>query len=201
MPNIFPERYMVSCFNKTPTSYINKENKYNAWERNVRDEFKSLTNEDIKQKVSEARLPYAVLMTHINIDYNLGSVLRIGNCLGAKVFYYGEKRWDKRSAVGAFYYSPINYLSSVDEVIALKKEYSFVALEQTNDSIEISKFVWPKNPLILLGEESCGLAGTSEIFSLAEYFIQINQRGSVRSLNAASAFAIAAYDFSSKYLK
>jgi tRNA G18 (ribose-2'-O)-methylase SpoU len=193
-----PERYM--SFMSEP-DYIRKPDpRYNAWERNVIDEYKSLPNDEIKARVEANRLPYAVLMTHINIDYNLGTVLRIGNCLGAKVYYYGERRWDKRGALGVWHYSPITHLKSIEEVRALKEQYSFVALEQTKTSVTLPKFVWPKNPLILLGEESCGLEGSPEILELAEHFIEIPQRGSVRSLNAGTAFAIAAYDYSTKLL-
>jgi tRNA G18 (ribose-2'-O)-methylase SpoU len=198
MEHNFPERYFVNLSdthsnkNKTP-------NVYSAWERdrNVIDDFKNLSNEEIKLKVEQQRLPYAILMTHINIDYNLGAVLRIGNCLGAKVYYYGKKKWDKRSATGAWYYSPITYLKNIEEVENLKKDYAFVALEQTKSSISLTKFVWPNNKksLIVVGEESLGLQATPEIFKLSDYFVEINQRGSVRSLNAASSVSMACYDF------
>lgn len=193
-----PERYMASMSEASGSH--KPDPKYSAWERNVIDEYKDLSNEEIRSRVEVNRLPYAVLMTHINIDYNLGTVLRIGNCLGAKVYYYGERRWDKRGALGVWHYSPITHLKSLDEVKALKEKYTFVALEQTKSSVVLPKFTWPKNPLILLGEESCGLQGTPEILELAEHCIEIPQRGSVRSLNAGTAFAIAAYDFTSKLL-
>lgn len=195
--HLLPERYMVSLSEETKRI---PDKKYTAWERNVIDEYKPLSNAEISEKVIAKRLPYAVLMTHMNIDYNLGAVLRIGNCLGAKVYYYGEKKWDKRSATGVWNYSPITYLSSLTEVKALKEQYEFVALEQTKKSIFLPQFKWPKRPLILLGEESCGLQGTPEIFELANHFIEIPQRGSVRSMNAATAFAIAAYDYTTKLL-
>jgi tRNA G18 (ribose-2'-O)-methylase SpoU len=198
MPGIMPERYMA--FMSDPSHWRKPDPKYSAWERNVIDEYKQLPNEEIKARVEANRLPYAVLMTHINIDYNLGTVLRIGNCLGAKVYYYGERRWDKRGALGVWHYSPITHLKSIDEVKKLKEEYSFVALEQTSSSVPLPKFNWPKKPLILLGEESCGLQGAPEILELAEHCVEIPQRGSVRSLNAGTAFAIAAYDYTAKLL-
>jgi tRNA G18 (ribose-2'-O)-methylase SpoU len=197
MSHMLPERYMVSLAEETKRT---PHPKYTAWERNVIDEYKPLSNLEISQKVAAKRLPYAVLMTHINIDYNLGAVLRIGNCLGAKVFYYGEKKWDKRSATGVWNYSPITYLPSLEEVKLLKQQYVFVALEQTKESVSLPQFNWPKQPLILLGEESCGLQGAPEILEMAEHFVEIPQRGSVRSMNAATAFAIAAYDYSAKLL-
>lgn len=196
MSHILPERYINSVL-EDRSKYI-PLSKYSDWERNVIDDYKALSNEEIKKKVEENRLPCAILMTHINIDYNLGSVLRIGNCLGAKVFYYGQKRWDKRGAVGVWNYSPITYLSSLEEVRKLKEHYSFVALEQTQNSVLLPSFKWPKQPLIVLGEESSGLQAVPEIFQLADHFVEIKQRGSVRSLNVSTACAIAVYDFSAK---
>jgi len=190
---------MVSLTEETKRQHTPNP-KYTAWERNVIDEYKPLSNEEIVTKVAARRLPFAVLMTHLNIDYNLGAVLRIGNCLGAKVYYYGQKKWDKRSATGVWNYTPINYLSSLAEVKALKEQYAFVALEQTKASTFLPRFKWPKQPLILLGEECSGLQDTPEILELADHFVEIPQRGSVRSMNAATAFAIAAYDYTVKLL-
>jgi tRNA G18 (ribose-2'-O)-methylase SpoU len=194
-----PERYMNFLSERAPKK---SDERYTVWEqdRNVIDAYKKLSNEEIRDKVSENRLPYAILMTHLNIDYNLGAILRVGNCLGAQVFYYGAKKWDKRGAQGAWYYSPITHLKSIEEVRALKEQYSFVALEQTKTSVCLPQFKWPKKPLIVLGEESCGLQGCPEIFELAEHFVEIPQFGSIRSMNAATAGAIAAYDYMSKLL-
>lgn len=197
MKSIVPERYAVSLFDKPSAPPAAKPN-YSAWQFNVVDEYKEYDKQTIQKKVAENLLPYAVLMTHINIDYNLSSVLRLGNAMGAKVFYYGSRKWDKRGALGVYHYTPITHLKTIEDVAQLKKQYSFVALEQAPGAVNLPSFVWPKSPLILLGEESRGLQATPEIFSLAEHFIKIQQRGSVRSLNAASAFAIAAYDFSTK---
>jgi len=173
---------------------------YSAWERNVIDEYKPLSNEEIKAKVAERRLPFAVLMTHLNIDYNLGAVIRVANALGAEVFYFGKKKFDKRGACGVYNYTNPTYLSSISEVSALKARFAFIALEQTPQSENIMTFKYPERPcLFLLGEESRGLTGTPEVFNLADYCVSIPQVGSVRSLNAATAFAIAAYDFRSKY--
>lgn len=202
MRSLLPERYILNVIEGIQKKYA-PTNKYNAWERNVIDEYKDLTDEEIKSKIEESRLPFAVLMTHIAIDYNLGAIVRIGNCLGAKVYYYGEKRYDRRGAVGCYKYSPITYLSSIEEVKKLKEEYAFVALEQTPQSVDLPVFSWPKNKksLIVVGEESRGLQASPEIFELSDFFVKIKQCGSIRSLNASTAFAIAAYDFSCKFLE
>src|SRR5690554_5140380 len=134
MARVFAERYAAHLLDEHIKSHTAKAERYSAWEkdRNVIDEYKNLSNEEIKTRVEVNRLPYAILMTHLNIDYNLGAVLRLGNCLGAKVFYYGVKKWDKRPATGVWHYTPINHLAAVDEVRKLKNEYVFVGLEQTH---------------------------------------------------------------------
>ena len=197
MRSIIPERYIDLVSGST--KHI-PQPQYNAWERNVRDEYKGLSNDEIRTKVEQKRLPYAILMTHINIDYNLAGVLRVGNCLGAKVFYYGHKKWDKRASCGCYHYTPINYLPSLEAVVELKGEYSFVALEQHERSIPMHKFDWKtdKKPLIVVGEEARGLQGTPEIFDLVDCVVEIGQFGSIRSMNATTSVGIAAYDLMTK---
>lgn len=190
MSHILPERYLDLS---NPTKYQPKER--HAWERNVVDEYKALPDDAIRQAVEAKRLPCAVLMTHLELDFNLGAVLRLGNCLGARVYYYGRKKFDKRSAVGAWHYTPITHLKTLEEVGALKGLYSFVALEQTTHSVPLPQFQWAKNSLIIVGEEGSGLQAAPEILALADHCVEIPQRGSVRSLNAASACAIATYDY------
>lgn len=192
------ERYILNLVDEQAKKYAPPA-KYSGWERNVRDEYKNLTDEQIKAAVEANRLPFAILMTHINIDYNLAGVLRVGNCFGAKVFYYGVRKFDRRAAVGCYKYSPITHLSGLSEVEDLKKEYEFVGLEQTKASSPLYQFKWQKKSLIIIGEETRGLEGTPEIYNLVDRFVEIPQRGSIRSLNATTAASIACYDYSSKW--
>lgn len=195
MSHISPERYMVSSFD---TGKHIPPGKYTAWERNVIDEYKTLSNEEIVARVAAKRLPFAILMTNIAIDYNLGACMRVANCLGGQLFYYGKKKFDKRSATGVWNYTPIKHLASLAEVKQLKEEYSFVALEQANNSTPLHQFDWTTNKkktLIIVGEEALGLQETPEIFDIADRCVEIRQFGSVRSMNAATSVAIAVYDF------
>ena len=49
-----------------------------------------------------------------------------------------------------------------------------------------------KPPLIFFGEEGCGL--TEEILNLSDYRIEIEQYGSVRSLNVGTASGIVLFE-------
>ena len=167
--------------------------------RNVRDEFKSLSNEEIKAKLKETSLPLAVMMFQLSGDFNFANVVRTANGFNAReVFYFGRRKYDRRGTVGTYHYTDVNYLTCFADLVELKKRYNFVALEQNSRSIKLPEFKWPKNKpnLIILGEEGNGLS--EETINLCDYCIEIPMNGSVRSFNAASAAGIAMYDYVSK---
>jgi len=167
--------------------------------RNVVDQYKGLTNEEIKKKNQENSLPVSILMMNIIGDFNFATIIRNANAIGARhIYYFGNKKFDRRGCVGAYHYIDITHLKSIGDLWNLKNKYSFVALEQTKSSIDLASFKWNTNktPLILVGEEGCGL--DQDIVDMCEVAIEIKQRGSVRSLNAATAASIAMFDYASK---
>lgn len=168
------------------------------WQRNVIDEYKPLSDEEIKAKLQVNSLPFAVLMGQIEHDFNIGSVIRAANSFGAsKIFYYGKKHFDRRGCLGTYKYSTVEYLSSFDQVKALKDDYTFVGLENNNPKTQkIISYIWSPKPLIIIGEEGNGIQ--PELLELCDSLVEIPSRGSVRSLNAAQAAAIAMFDYTMK---
>lgn len=168
------------------------------WTRNVHDHLKPLSNEEIKAKLKEQSLPFAVLMTQLEHDFNIGCVIRSANGFGAReVFYYGKRHYDRRGALSCYKYLDVNYLPTMNDIVALKDKYVFVALENNinRNCVDIKDFAWSNKPcLILVGEENKGLP--DEILDLCDHFVYIDMgRGSVRSFNAAVASSIAMYDY------
>jgi tRNA G18 (ribose-2'-O)-methylase SpoU len=162
------------------------------WTRNVLDKYKLLSNEEIKIDLKNNSLPFAVMMQHIEGDFNIGSVIRTANSLGAReIFYFGKKKYDKRAACGVYNYSDVKYLVSIEEIISLKEKYFFVGLENNikNKTHNINNYKWRENSLIVIGEEGSGL--TQPVIDLCDDFVEIPGRGSVRSLNAGVASGIA----------
>lgn len=181
-------------FNKCNWKFLNYLDDF----RNVLDCYKGLSNEEIRTQVQAKTLPYAVCMQHMQGDFNISSVIRNANAFGArKVFYYGQKRYDKRGAISQYHYTDVQYLTSLSDLISLKREYTFVGLELTDKAEPLGSFVWPKNPLILIGEESKGLV--QEVLDLCDHQVYIPMRGSTRSINAAAAGGVAMYDFMNKF--
>lgn len=170
-----------------------------ADERNVQDSFKGIPTDKIKKILKEKAFPYAVLMEQWLGDFNISTLVRNANAFGAQeVFYLGKKRWDRRGAVGTHHYTDVNYLNSLEDLKNLKEIYpTFIGIDNVPSSKSITNFVWPKDSLLIFGEESQGI--TEPVLDLCDHLIAIPQYGSVRSLNAGTASGIAMYDLTNKY--
>jgi tRNA G18 (ribose-2'-O)-methylase SpoU len=179
------------------------DERFTSWQYNVIDEYKPLSVENIKEKMKETQLPAAVFMSQLSGDFNIGNIIRTSNAYNlSKVYYYGKKHYDKRGAEGTYHYTDVVYLSSIDEVRALKDKYHFVAIENNvpgKIAQNINKYCWKENSLILLGEEGSGIPG--EIISLCDDLVEIKNFGSVRSLNVGTAAAIAIDKLSFQFRK
>jgi len=178
----------------------NPEDKFMAWQRNVIDEFKELTQDEIHTKLSERCNGFSVLMTHVEGDFNIGTVMRSANFFGAKEFFYwGRKRFDKRSTVGVHHYTTVKFLDDIENIRSLKEKYTLVALENNvSNPMSLSRFDWqtPLPPCIIVGEECNGIP--QEVLALCDHIVEIPNFGSVRSINVGSAASLAMYDYLSK---
>ncbi len=172
--------------------------RWSLWTRNVADKFKDVPTEKIKEELQRTAFPFAVMMAQLEGDFNFSSVVRSANAFNAKeVFFFGKKNWDRRGALGVQNYTPVKFMSSLDDIKALKERYTFVALENTGGTKPLATHSWAKNSLLIIGEESLGIP--EEVLTLADEKVEITQYGSVRSLNAAVAASIAMYDYTSKF--
>ena len=169
--------------------------------RNVNDMFKSWTEDLIREELKKRSFNFAVLMENFVGDFNIGSVLRSCNAFGGKeMYYYGRKHYDRRGTVGTHHYTSMIHVHEHEHLLELKKQYTFVALENTVQGAEsLYDFEWPNNPLLVVGEEGTGI--TNDMLALCDRFVFIPQYGSVRSLNAAVASSIAMNDFVSKTVR
>lgn len=163
-------------------------------ERNIHDYLKSLSNEDVKEYCQTNASPTAVLACHVNGDFNVSQIIRNANFFGfGEVFYWGRKKIDPRGAVGTKNYTPLTHLPDHDSMMALLDDERFttVALENNVDynMWNADWFDWPKNTLLIVGEESLGLS--DEILSKCKYIVTIPGHGSVRSINVSTASGLA----------
>lgn len=171
-----------------------KEEHYRAWSQNVSDNLKGKSDDEIRAHLQQTANPFAVCFEHWIGDFNMGSGIRNANAFNAReVFYVGDKKWDRRSAVGVYNYTPVKWLSTISEFKELKNEYTIVGIDNVPGSVSLSSYRWKPNTLMVFGEEGTGL--TTEMQSLCQEVVAIDMFGSVRSLNCGVASGIVMYDF------
>jgi len=184
---------------KHKAAKINDPN-FNAWQYNVADHLKGKTVEEIRQILKETANPFAICMEHIIGDFNMGTVIRNANAFNAKeVFYIGEKKWDKRAAVGVYNYTDVQWVPTLDQLIQLKDKYVFIGIDNVPGSVSISSYQFVPNSLFIFGEEGVGL--TPEMQSLCIDIVEIPMYGSVRSLNCGTASGVVMHEFVSRFKK
>ena len=171
---------------------------FKAWQYNVADHFKSKTVEEIKTELQVTAHPFAVCMEHLIGDFNFGTLVRNANGFNAEaVFYVGDKKWDKRAAVGVHNYTEVQWIPTVDHLMTLQDKYTFVGIDNVPGSVPLASYKWPTHPMMIFGEEGTGL--TPAMMALCKDIVHIDMYGSVRSFNCGSASAIAMYDFVTKF--
>jgi len=175
-----------------------KEERWSLWTRNVVDKYKSMTDDMIKKDLKKTVNPIAVCMEHWKGDFNISTLIRNANAFNIeKVYYLGKKRIDRRGCVGTHHYTDIQYLDNgLCDLVDLKNKYTFIAIDNNvSKTHKLRQFDWnklEKPPLVFFGEEGCGL--TEEVLNLADYRIEIEQYGSVRSLNVGTASGIVLFE-------
>jgi tRNA G18 (ribose-2'-O)-methylase SpoU len=171
--------------------------------RNVVDHLKWLSDEDVITELSKQQNNFSLLLLNIDYDNNTGNIIRSANAFGAReVILYGRKKFDRRASVGVEFYMKfrqVKYLEDLDEIFSSYD--TVVALENNVKDIPtslLSDFRWNynKRTLICIGQEGTGLP--QEILQRCHHCLEIQQIGSVRSLNVAVASGIVMYDYCSK---
>jgi len=184
-------------------SLINKD-RWCLWKRNVVDKYKSMTDEQIRQDLLKTKNPISVCMEHWQGDFNIGTLIRNANAFNVeKVFYLGKRKIDRRGAVGTHHYVDIVHLpGGVCELVDLKNQYTFIAIDNNiPNTHKLDEFSWhalEKPPLVFFGEEGAGLS--KDVLNLCDYRIEIQQFGSVRSLNVGTSSGLVLYELS-RHLK
>lgn len=167
---------------------------YRAWGYNVADRYKGLPIEDIRQNLRDTAFPFAVCFEHWIGDFNLATGVRNANAFNAKeIFYLGDKKWDRRGAVGVYNYIDVQWLPTMDDFLKLQDTYYIVGVDNVIGSRPLANYYWHPNTLMIFGEEGVGL--TPAIQSYCQDIVEIEMFGSVRSLNCGVASGIVMNDF------
>lgn len=175
--------------------------------RNVADEFKGLSNEDIRDALAERRTDMVCIAQNLTHDFNKSSCVRNMNAFSGRKFIFlnrdneqnpeaphGKKHWDRRGAVGAQNYENIEHYRHARwaEVFAqLHAEgYTIYAVDNIPQYEPRNVYTeqFPAKSAFVYGEEGIGLS--DELIQACDRMIYIPQTGSVRSLNIGVAHGI-----------
>lgn len=75
--------------------------------------------------------------------------------------------------------------------------YAIVGLEQTSNSVNLHTFSFPRKAVLVVGNERLGLA--EDVLSKLDHVVEIPVYGMPHSYNAATATAMAIYEYCRQY--
>ena len=164
----------------------------NGDRRNVLDEFRYWSMDAIVAELDARRHPFHVAIENWQHDMNIGTVVRTANAFNAtQVHIVGKRRWNKRGAMVTDRYLHVRHHETVEEFAAwaAAEGLPVLGIDIFPDSVPLETYDLPKRCVMVFGQEGPGLS--EEMRQAAEATLSIAQYGSTRSINAASAAAVA----------
>lgn len=201
-PRVFPFPKESRVMTEIPFEEAKKMRETNPFDpRNVRDEFKGKTNEEIIEELRDEKSQIVLCLSNEIRDMNLSSCIRSANSFNINhVVMTGRRNYDRRGAVGAQNYIDVRHEPDLIGTIGKYRAAGFkiVALEydENFEMTEISEYQWDDYTLLIAGEEGRSLPET--VLTVVDDIVYIPMMGTVRSLNLASAVSIALYDYEVK---
>lgn len=163
--------------------------------RNLIDEYKGLSNEQVFAALSEKRTPLEIAIENVEHDFNIGSIVRTANSFNVrKVHIIGRKKYNRRGAMCTDKYLEIVHHASVEEFLNVQKGRELVAIENNTrraKPLKDKKFV--QNTTLIFGSENSGIS--AELLAAATDVRAIESFGSTRSVNVGVAAGIAMYEY------
>ncbi|WP_299522206.1 TrmH family RNA methyltransferase [Winogradskyella sp.] len=144
--------------------------------------------------------PITLICDNISNAPNIGSLFRIADAFNIEeIVFYGDtipigKRMSKTSRSTEKY---VNYRidNDINSVInKLKTKHFIIALEITENSIELTKFKLNTNqPIVLvIGDENFGIS--ESVLEQCDAIVHINMYGTNSSMNVVQATSIGLYE-------
>ncbi len=164
---------------------------YGADSRNIVDWYKNKCGDHIAEDLEKTRSDLIVVAENISYDFHKGNILRTAEGFNIRDFWIvGNKRWDRRSAVGCQNRLPPKY--APDLVTAFKQipdDYTIVTLDNVPGARSMYSYTFKPKTVIIVGEEGRGVS--QEAVDLADDVVEIPMNGAVRSLSVSTAAGIA----------
>lgn len=165
----------------------------------VVEEFKYSSVDDIFNTASElGQPPFILILDGVEDPHNLGSIIRVCDCLGVHGVVIGKNRACQvnetviKTSAGATNYVNVAKVTNINDTIkALKEKGVWVyACELGGQDIEKTDLTGPI--AIVMGSEGSGVSALTK--KLCDGIFTIDMVGKVNSLNVSVATGIALYE-------
>ncbi len=151
---------------------------------------------ELKARLDERRLPYAVAIDNPDKEMNIGNLIRTAHSfLCGEIVLIGSPRFEGTGSHGVERFERIRHIPTRQGFIEWLRgsPYSPVAVEIHPDAQRLDRFGFPEHPLFLLGSELHGLS--EDLLSICPSKVMIPQYGLVPCLNVNIACSIVLYAY------
>ena len=151
------------------------------------------------------RIPISILVENVRSVYNVGSIFRSADGLGAeKIYLTGYTAHPPRedlhkTALGAEDAVPWEYYENpLDAAEVIKKQgIPLILIEQTKQSKSMYEIDWEFPLCFIVGNEVSGVS--EELSNMANIHVELPMRGVKQSLNVSVAAGVVGYEFARYY--
>lgn len=162
--------------------------------RNVIDDFKGLPEQEIIDRLDSQSHGLIIALENTERDFSMGAIVRSANAFGVRqVYVIGRRQWNKRGAMATDKYLHVNYVATTAEFLEEMEHLGreVIAIDNIPGSVAMSNTSLPRNTVLVFGQEGPGIS--DEMAQGASRIVAIEQFGSTRSINVASAATVAMY--------
>lgn len=165
--------------------------------RNVEDRYRYWSHDAITEDLVTRRHDFHVAIENWEHDFNIGSVVRTANAMGAGAFHIvGKRRWNRRGAMVTDRYQVEHHHPTVADLVDWASTAGeggtplrIIGVDNVPGSVPIETYDLPRDCVLVLGQEGPGIS--PEMLEACDAVLEISQFGSTRSMNAGAAAAIA----------
>ena len=163
--------------------------------RNLIDEYKGKSNEQVFDALEKKRIPLEIAIENVEHDFNIGSIVRTANSFNVKkVHIIGKKKYNRRGAMCTDKYLQIEHHSTIEDFLKTQKHRELIAIENNVERAKpLSKKQFKPETTLIFGSENNGI--TEELLNTAKDVRFIESFGSTRSVNVGVAAGIAMYEY------
>ena len=168
----------------------------NGDRRNVVDAYRYWKREAIVADIDTRRHPFHVAIENFGHDQNIGTVVRTANAFAAEaVHIVGRRRWNRRGAMVTDRYQRVEHHPDVESLLIWAQDagLTVVAVDNVPGSVPIERFDFPRECVLLFGQEGPGITDIAARGAIAT--VSIASFGSTRSINAGVAAGIAMHSW------